>query len=73
MLAAMKASGYKFGIYTSSGEWSNIFGSDGVVLDNSLPLWLADWNNGEVHSFQPQSPSLMNDSPLNFHRALDAG
>jgi len=45
MLAAMKASGYKFGIYSSSGEWSNIFGSYGVVLDSSLPLWFAKWNN----------------------------
>ncbi|KAF8322106.1 glycoside hydrolase [Clavulina sp. PMI_390] len=47
MLSAMQASGYNFGIYSSSGEWSSIFGSYGVVLDSSLPLWFANWNNAE--------------------------
>ncbi|KAF8322107.1 glycoside hydrolase [Clavulina sp. PMI_390] len=47
MVAAMKASGYKFGIYSSPGEWSNIFGSYGVVLDTSYSLWFADYNNEE--------------------------
>jgi hypothetical protein len=70
MLAAMRASGYRFGIYTSSGEWSSIFGSNRVVLDSSLPLWFARWNNDKVRSFQPQGPSLVNDSPPKSHRAL---
>lgn len=57
MLAAMKASGYNFGIYSSSGEWSNIFGSYGVVLDSSLPLWFADYNDEQVRFHKPFSAS----------------
>ena len=48
MIAAMRASGYKFGIYSSPGEWSSIFGSYGVILDKSLPLWFATYNNKQV-------------------------
>ncbi|KAF8056655.1 glycoside hydrolase superfamily [Lyophyllum atratum] len=51
MVAAMKASGYKFGIYSSPGEWVSIFGSSGVVLDTSYPLWYANWNNDETLTF----------------------
>ncbi|KAF9051775.1 glycoside hydrolase superfamily [Panaeolus papilionaceus] len=45
MIAAMKATGFKFGIYSTPGEWSSIFGSDSVVLDNSVPLWFATFDN----------------------------
>ena len=47
LIAAAKASGYNFGIYSSPGEWSNIFGSYGVVLDTSFPLWFATYDNVE--------------------------
>lgn len=47
LIAAAKASGYVFGIYSSPGEWSNIFGSYGVVLDTSFPLWFATWDNND--------------------------
>lgn len=47
LVAAAKASGYVFGIYSSPGEWSNIFGSYGVVLDTSFPLWFATWDNND--------------------------
>jgi hypothetical protein len=47
IIAAAKRSGYVFGIYTSSGEWIDMFGSYEVVLDNSLPLWFADWDNND--------------------------
>jgi hypothetical protein len=45
IIAAIKASGYKFGIYSSPGEWSRIFGSYGVNLDSSAPLWFATYDN----------------------------
>lgn len=48
IVSAMKASGYNFGIYSSSGEWSDIFGSYDVVLDNAYPLFNADYNDEQV-------------------------
>ncbi|KAG0057121.1 hypothetical protein BGZ83_001555 [Gryganskiella cystojenkinii] len=45
LIKTIKASGYNYGIYSSPGEWGNIFGSRGVVLDNSAPLWFATFNN----------------------------
>ncbi|KAI8345052.1 glycoside hydrolase superfamily [Mortierella sp. GBAus27b] len=45
IVAALKASGYKWGIYSSPGEWGNLFGSRGVVLDNTVPLWFATYDN----------------------------
>ncbi|KAF8996230.1 glycoside hydrolase superfamily [Cyathus striatus] len=48
MISAIKASGFNFGIYSSPGEWGNIFGSTSVVLDSSAPLWFANWNNIET-------------------------
>ncbi|PPR00801.1 hypothetical protein CVT24_000733 [Panaeolus cyanescens] len=45
LIAAIKATGFKFGIYSSPGEWSSIFGSDSVVLDSSAPLWFATFND----------------------------
>ncbi|KAF9051776.1 glycoside hydrolase superfamily [Panaeolus papilionaceus] len=47
LISAVKASGFKFGIYSSPGEWSTIFGSDSVVLDSSAPLWFATFNNAK--------------------------
>ncbi|KAF8336953.1 glycoside hydrolase superfamily [Cantharellus anzutake] len=45
IVQALKASGYVYGIYSSPGEWSSIFGSYSVVVDNSVPLWFATYNN----------------------------
>ncbi|KAJ2975817.1 hypothetical protein NQ176_g5307 [Zarea fungicola] len=47
LVAAVRSSGVKYGIYSSSGEWSTVFGSKSVVLDNTAPLWFAAWNNVE--------------------------
>lgn len=48
LVAAMRDSGYVFGIYSSPGEWSNIFGSYGVVVANDVPLWFATYDNIET-------------------------
>ncbi|KAF5330543.1 hypothetical protein D9619_005231 [Psilocybe cf. subviscida] len=45
LISAIKASGYVYGIYSTPGVWSNIFGSTSFVLDNSAPLWFATFNN----------------------------
>jgi len=45
LVAAVKASGIKTGIYSSPGEWDTLFGSTSAVLDSSLPLWFATFNN----------------------------
>jgi hypothetical protein len=45
LIAAIKASGFKFGIYSTPGEWSTLFGSTSFVLDNAAPLWFATFNN----------------------------
>ncbi|KAG0214103.1 glycoside hydrolase superfamily, partial [Mortierella sp. GBAus27b] len=47
IVAALKASGYVYGIYSSPGEWGNIFGSRSVVVDNSVPLWYATFDNDD--------------------------
>ncbi|KAF9582153.1 hypothetical protein BGW38_000572 [Lunasporangiospora selenospora] len=48
LIKAIQVSGFKYGIYSSPGEWANIFGSRGVVLDNTAPLWFATFNNVET-------------------------
>ncbi|KAF9471346.1 glycoside hydrolase [Pholiota conissans] len=48
LLAAMKASGFNFGIYSTPGEWSTLFGSTSFVLDSSAPLWFATFNGVET-------------------------
>ncbi|CAO3566782.1 unnamed protein product [Mortierella alpina] len=48
LIASIKATGMTFGIYSSPGEWSSIFGSQSVVLDNSAPLWFAKFDNVET-------------------------
>ncbi|KAF9920066.1 hypothetical protein FBU30_010201 [Linnemannia zychae] len=45
LINAIKASGFNYGIYSSPGDWSGIFGSRSVVIDSSAPLWFATWNN----------------------------
>ncbi|KAF8336948.1 glycoside hydrolase superfamily [Cantharellus anzutake] len=47
MVAALRDGGYYFGIYSSPGEWGTIFGSQGVVLDSSIPLWFATYDNDD--------------------------
>ncbi|KAF8510870.1 glycoside hydrolase superfamily [Hysterangium stoloniferum] len=51
IISAIEASGFNFGIYSSPGEWGDIFGSESVVLDNSAPLWFANFNNVETLTF----------------------
>ncbi|KAF5311107.1 hypothetical protein D9619_007635 [Psilocybe cf. subviscida] len=48
IIKALQNSGVKFGIYSSPGEWSAIFGSSHFVLDKSAPLWFATFNNVET-------------------------
>lgn len=48
LVAALKASGHKWGVYSTPGEWASVFGSTGVVLDNSAPLWFATFDNVET-------------------------
>ncbi|KAF5328358.1 hypothetical protein D9619_013284 [Psilocybe cf. subviscida] len=48
LIAAIKATGFNFGIYSTPGEWSTLFGSTSFVLDNSAPLWFATFNNVET-------------------------
>jgi len=55
LVAAAKASGFVFGIYSSPGEWGNIFGSTGVVLDTSFPLWFATFD-GDDSSLTMRQP-----------------
>ncbi|KIJ52959.1 glycoside hydrolase family 25 protein [Sphaerobolus stellatus SS14] len=45
LIAAIKATGFNFGIYSTPGEWSTLFGSTSFVLDNAAPLWFATFNN----------------------------
>nr|QNJ46222.1 GH25 muramidase [Deconica coprophila] len=45
LITAIKNSGFKYGIYSSPGEWSTIFGSESFDLDSGAPLWFATWNN----------------------------
>ncbi len=54
MVAAMKASGFVFGIYSSPGEWSTVFGASTFVLDSAAPLWFATYDN--VQNLTMRSP-----------------
>jgi hypothetical protein len=45
IVASLQNAGYNFGIYSSPGEWGNIFGSQDVVLDSSVPLWFATYDD----------------------------
>lgn len=55
IVAALQNAGFVFGIYSSPGEWSSIFGSSGVVVDNSVPLWFATFD-GDDSSLAMKSP-----------------
>jgi len=48
LLTAMKDTGFNFGIYSSPGEWSTLFGSTSFVLDDTAPLWFATFNDVET-------------------------
>jgi hypothetical protein len=50
MLSALKsaAGSIKTGIYSSSGEWGQVFGSSTVVLDSDQALWFADYDNKDT-------------------------
>ncbi|KZP08576.1 glycoside hydrolase family 25 protein [Athelia psychrophila] len=54
MVAAAQASGYSFGIYSSPGEWSTLFGSYSPVVDASAPLWFATYD--DVQSLTLSTP-----------------
>ncbi|KAF8522937.1 glycoside hydrolase superfamily [Hysterangium stoloniferum] len=45
IISAIKASGFNFGIYSTPGEWSAMFGSTSVILDDTAPLWFATFND----------------------------
>lgn len=47
MVAAMEAAGYTFGIYSSPGEWSTLFGSYSAVVDSSARLWFATYDDND--------------------------
>jgi len=48
IITAMKNTGFTFGIYSTPGEWSTLFGSDSFVLDDTAPLWFATFNDVET-------------------------
>ncbi|KAF8336952.1 glycoside hydrolase superfamily [Cantharellus anzutake] len=45
IVQALKDSGYAYGIYSSPGEWSSLFGSYSAAVDSLAPLWFATYNN----------------------------
>ncbi|KZP34118.1 glycoside hydrolase family 25 protein [Athelia psychrophila] len=54
MVAAAQASGHSFGIYSSPGAWSTLFGSYSPVVDASAPLWFATYD--DVQSLTLSTP-----------------
>jgi len=48
LITAIKDSGFNFGIYSTPGEWSTLFGSTNFILDDTAPLWFATFNNVET-------------------------
>lgn len=73
IIAAVKASGYKFGIYSSPGEWSSLFGSYSVVVDSSAPLWFATYNNVQVTHLNIVLKLVSNDFPRRSLLAQSSG
>ncbi|RUS26809.1 glycoside hydrolase superfamily [Jimgerdemannia flammicorona] len=50
--SAMKATQWKWGIYSSASQWSQIFGSTAYVLNNAFPVWYAQfWDKNSCGSF----------------------
>lgn len=45
LVDACKSSGYSCGVYSSSSQWSAIFGSTSFSYGASLPLWYAHYDN----------------------------
>ncbi|KAI8143633.1 glycoside hydrolase superfamily [Fennellomyces sp. T-0311] len=41
---ALDNSGWKWGVYSSKSQWTSITGSASWVLDSSVPLWYAHWD-----------------------------
>jgi len=56
MMAALKSALPNSGIYTSPGEWFNIFSNFTAVVDNSVPLWYATWayDRSQGNLYPPQ-------------------
>lgn len=48
LIAAVRATKYDFGVYTSPTQWTSIFGSKDVVLAKDAPLWFAKFDNVET-------------------------
>lgn len=48
LVAAVRATKRKFGIYSSPGEWEKVFGSKGVEVAKDVPLWFATFDNVET-------------------------
>ncbi|KAL1929693.1 hypothetical protein VTP01DRAFT_1831 [Rhizomucor pusillus] len=42
--SALDSTGWKYGIYSSASQWSQITGSSSWELDSSLPLWYAHYD-----------------------------
>lgn len=48
IVEALEASGKKWGVYSTPGEWSNVFGSYDVELAKDAPLWFATFDDAET-------------------------
>jgi GH25 family lysozyme M1 (1,4-beta-N-acetylmuramidase) len=42
--------GVKCGVYSSSAQWSELFGSTSYTYGNNLPLWYAHYDNNPSFS-----------------------
>ncbi|TQS32354.1 hypothetical protein Golomagni_07330, partial [Golovinomyces magnicellulatus] len=47
IIAAVRATKFDFGIYSSATQWQSIFGSATVNLASDVPLWFAKFDNVE--------------------------
>lgn len=47
IIAAVRATKFDFGIYSSATQWESIFGSTSVNLASDVPLWFAKFDNVE--------------------------
>ncbi|KAI7855852.1 glycoside hydrolase family 25 protein [Circinella umbellata] len=45
--AALDGSGWKWGVYSSASQWSQIVGSNDWELDSSVPVWYAHWDDNK--------------------------
>ncbi|PWW71892.1 Glycoside Hydrolase Family 25 protein [Tuber magnatum] len=54
-VAAIKATGLKWGVYANGNQWATMFGSRGVDIASGLPLWAVQWDGvptlESVHTF----------------------